>query len=368
LQHLLSTQGRSTRPNLICLAQAGSGKTLAFLLAAMTSIDLNVQQPQAVIIAPTRELVLQIATVAKTLGQYLSKLEIGVVVKDVERGIMKQQLIVATPGSLLGKVKHRELSIDRIQLLTLDEADGLLLQHGLADQTMQFFNMLQTKKQRLQVLLFSATFPDSMEKFSAKIAPNAIRVKCQSTDNNSIVKHLSNLKQFYIKAVSEDQRYHSLTTLYSLLSIGQSIIFTNTIKTCQELTHRLRKDNFSVSMIHGGEMSTKQRDSILEDFRTGKTTVLVSSDLLSRGIDVVQVNLVVNYDIPKTRQNKGDVETFLHRCARAGRFDRPGIVFNYLCGPECVDRLSFITSQLKISMSELPTDLEAAEKLVRANI
>jgi len=192
---------------------------------------------------------------------------------------------------------------------------------GMGDQTLDILNRL-TKP---QVLLFSATFPERVRKFAMRIAPNAAKIIVKREELT-----LEGIKQYFMEFNSQQEKFDALMALYGILNIGQSIVFVHTRQMAKDLCRRMREKDYSVSLLHGPDMTVDERDKVMADFKSGQTTVLISTNVLARGIDVLQVTLVVNYDIPLTGDNKPDPTTYIHRIGRSGRFGRKGVAINFI--------------------------------------
>jgi ATP-dependent RNA helicase DDX19/DBP5 len=314
---------KSVKHDLIAQAHHGSGKTAAYSLSMLSRVDESKQYAQAMCVCPTRELVRQVADVCRELGKFTS-LQVLAAIPGAARGKCTAQIVVGTPGTLLAKCRHRDLDTKQFVLFVLDEADQMISSQGHLGDTMKLKNQMP---KQCQILLFSATFSDAIWKFAKKLAPNATEIRVKREELS-----LDPIKQYYLQARDLDHKYELLISMFSLLEIGQSIIFVHTVRTGKELANRMRKDNYTVSLLHGKKdtMSVEQRDSVMDDFRSGKTSVLITTNVLARGIDVLQVTLVVNYDVPLDRSNKPDPETYIHRIGRSGRFGRKGVAINFV--------------------------------------
>jgi ATP-dependent RNA helicase DDX19/DBP5 len=231
---------------------------------------------------------------------------------------------------VLAKLRSKEIDGTQIFMFVCDEADRMISLQGLGDQTMQIKRMLTNKA--LQVLLFSATFPPSVNKFAEIMAPSAqtIRLKKEQVS-------LEHVKQFWVATNPGDakDKYDKLIMLNTLMNFGQSLIFVETVKTAKDLTNQMRASGYTVSVLYGKDLKPAERDAVMRDFVSGKTTVLIATNVASRGIDVPAVNFVVNYELPMIHfgqgfnQTKPDFETYCHRIGRAGRFGRIGAAVNF---------------------------------------
>lgn len=319
------------RPNFVGQSKAGSGKTAAYALAIMNRVDPALKTPQAIILVPVRELAIQVydqvlMKLAKNTGVTIKK-----AIPEEAKGVVTDQIVVGTPGTVLAKLRAKEIDGSRVTMFVCDEADRMITQYGgLGDQTLNIKRYCTNKQ--LQVLLFSATFPPNVNKFAEVIAPNAksIRIKKEEVS-------LDNVKQFWVATTPGDakDKYDKLVMLNGLMNLGgQSLIFVETVKTAKELTNQLRTDGYAVSVLYGKDLKPAERDAVMRDFVTGKTTVMIATNVASRGIDVPSVNFVVNYELPVLHVpahagSKPDFETYCHRVGRAGRFGRMGAAINF---------------------------------------
>jgi ATP-dependent RNA helicase DDX19/DBP5 len=325
----------SKYPNFIGQSQAGSGKTGAYAMAVLTRMDSSSSSTQAIILLPTRELAVQVHGIFQKIIKGLKITTLLAVPIDRSSSLVEKKsgemvdfvgkhVVVGTPGTVLNGLK-RGLSLKDVRVFVCDEADQMVAQHPFSDQVLQIKNKCSPT---VQTLLFSATYPESVSKFATRIAPNAemIRLKMEEVS-------LDHVCQFWATVDNEEDKYKKLTLLYSLLTIGQSIIFMDTIKAAKDLCNRMRKDGFAVSLMHGRDLTPTERDAIMRDFVSGKTTVLIATNVVARGIDVPSVNMVINYELPHMRDaTKVDLETYAHRIGRAGRFGRLGAAITFAMG------------------------------------
>jgi translation initiation factor 4A len=305
--------------DLIAQAQSGTGKTATFTVGILQKIDFTLNEAQALILAPTRELAQQIQKVVLALGDYLNvRCHSCIGGTRVRDDIMKLQagvhVVVGTPGRVYDMLMRKVLRPDFIKIFILDEADEML-SRGFKDQIYDIFTTLPPN---VQVGLFSATMPPEALEITRKFmnAPTRILVKRDELT-------LEGIKQFYINVEREDWKLDTLCDLYDTLNITQAVIFCNTRRKVDWLTDKMRAREFTVSSTHG-DVSQKERDMILTEFRTGSSRVLITTDLLARGIDVQQVSLVINYDLPR------NLENYIHRIGRSGRFGRKGVAINFV--------------------------------------
>jgi len=303
----------------IAQAQSGTGKTATFSIACLQQIDTSLKKTQALILAPTRELAQQIQKVARALGDFLNVTSHacvgGTLVRDDIR-ILRDgvHLVVGTPGRVYDMIKRQELSLANVKIFVLDEADEML-SRGFKDQIYDVFQHLPST---VQVCLFSATMPDEILEISERFMRDPVRILVKRDELT-----LEGIKQFYISVEREDWKLDTLCDLYETLTITQAIIYCNTRRKVDWLTDKMQQRDFTVSSMHG-DMTGPERELIMKEFRSGSSRVLITTDLLARGIDVQQVSLVINYDMPANREN------YIHRIGRSGRFGRKGVAINFV--------------------------------------
>nr|ACV88438.1 AT04852p [Drosophila melanogaster] len=292
--------------DVIAQAQSGTGKTATFSIAILQQIDTSIRECQALILAPTRELATQIQRVVMALGEYMkvhSHACIGGTNVREDARILESgcHVVVGTPGRVYDMINRKVLRTQYIKLFVLDEADEML-SRGFKDQIQDVFKMLPPD---VQVILLSATMPPDVLEVSRCFMRDPVSILVKKEELT-----LEGIKQFYVNVKQENWKLGTLCDLYDTLSITQSVIFCNT-------------HNFTVSAMHG-DMEQRDREVIMKQFRSGSSRVLITTDLLARGIDVQQVSLVINYDLPSNREN------YIHRIGRGGRFGRKGVAINFI--------------------------------------
>lgn len=333
--------------DVIAQAQSGTGKTGTFLVGALQRINWKRSGvPQALVLSPTRELAAQTFDVAQGLSAYqgdgrpVCGCFVGGtnVAADVSRLLSGVAMAIGTPGRLVDLVRRGKLRVDELKMVVLDEADELLSQ-GFAEQVATLFGFLPRD---VQVCLVSATMPPEVLQLSERFmrAPTRILVPKEELT-------LEALKQFYV-ALREDDKIGALSDLYSAVSVAQSVIFANTRRKVTWIAEQLNLQGHSVGVMHA-DVGRDERARVMAAFRAGATRVLVTSDVLTRGIDVQHVNYVVNYDAPSS------AEAYLHRIGRSARHGRRGVAIN-LVAPHDVAMLREIESHYAIAIAELPVD------------
>ncbi|KAG8200325.1 hypothetical protein JTE90_028508 [Oedothorax gibbosus] len=305
--------------DVIAQAQSGTGKTATFSIAILQKVDTSLRECQALILAPTRELAQQIQKVVIALGDYMNaQCHACIGGTNVREDMRKLELgvhvVVGTPGRVFDMISRKALRTDQIKMFVLDEADEML-SRGFKDQIYDVFTTLNTS---IQVILLSATMPIDVLDVTKKFMREPIRILVKKEELT-----LEGIKQFYISVEREDWKLDTLCDLYETLTITQAVIFCNTRRKVDWLMEKMHSRDFTVSALHG-DMDQKERDVIMREFRSGSSRVLITTDLLARGIDVQQVSLVINYDLPTNREN------YIHRIGRGGRFGRKGVAINFV--------------------------------------
>jgi len=344
------------RPNVHGQAQHGSGKTAAYSLGMLSRVDENKNFPQALCVCPVRELAIQVTDVINSLAKY-TKIRATAAVPSEDRSPVTTQIVVGTAGTVLGQMRAKRWDPRHIQVLVLDEADVMI------DQAGQSADSLAIKKQmpkNVQILLFSATFPEKVLKFADMFAPNAEKIRIKTEE-----LRLDSIQQFYVDAGNAENKYQLLSAMYGILQIGSSIIFVHTVATAKDLANRMRKDGFKVSLLHGKDMEPKERDAVMKDFRENRTSVLITTNVLARGVDVLHVTLVVNYELPLLRDQRVDPETYIHRIGRSGRFGRKGVAINFVHDEKSKTNLAYLERYFTMTIKPLSNDIEEMAEAVK---
>lgn len=308
-----------TGRDVIAQAQSGTGKTATFSIGTLQSVDPKVRETQALILSPTRELAQQIQKVCLTLGDYMSVQvhaciggkNIGEDIRKLENGV---HIVSGTPGRVFDMISRRSLRTRNIKMLVLDEADEMLSK-GFKEQIYDIYRYLPPAT---QVVLVSATLTNDVLEMTNKFMSNPMRILVKRDEIT-----LEGIKQFFVAVEKEEWKFDTLCDLYDTLTITQAVIFVNQQRKVDWLTDKMRKANFTVAAMHGG-MEQAEREAVMTSFRSGDKRVLITTDLWARGIDVQQVSLVINYDLPNNR------ELYIHRIGRSGRFGRKGVAINFV--------------------------------------
>jgi ATP-dependent RNA helicase len=305
--------------DVIAQAQSGTGKTATFSIGILQSIDTQSNETQALVLSPTRELAQQIQKVIMALGSYMSVevhaciggKSIGDDIRRLDAGV---QVVSGTPGRVFDMIKRKNLRTRNIKMLVLDEADEML-SRGFKEQIYDVYRYLPPLT---QVVLVSATLPREVLEMTRKFMNNPMRILVKRDELT-----LEGIKQFFVAVEKEEWKFDTLCDLYDTLLITQAVIFCNTRRKVDWLKDQMTLANFAIVAMHG-DMPQEERDSVMKKFRAGEFRVLVTTDVWARGIDVSQVSLVINYDLPNNR------ELYIHRIGRSGRFGKKGVAINFV--------------------------------------
>ena len=333
--------------DVIAQAQSGTGKTGAFTVSLLQNIDESKNEVQGIIMAPTRELAIQIHKVLESIGTFLDNFKTTVLIggNHVNDDIKtltdnKPQIVVGTPGRIHDLIRRKKIDTKTVKCLILDEADEML-SVGFKEQV---YNIFQFMESNIQIMLFSATLPIEIQNLTDKFMREPIKILVR---NEAIT--LEGIIQYYIALEDDNEKYETLKDLFQVISVSQCIIYCNSIKRVSDLYEALRKDNFPVTAIHGN-MSKSERLSAYDDFVKGSSRVLISSNLTARGIDVQQVSVVINFDIPK------DIHTYIHRIGRSGRWGRKGMGINFITKRD-IRKMKEIEQYYNTQIIEMPANL-----------
>ena len=309
------------KKDVVAQAQSGTGKTATFTIGALANIDVTNNSTQILVLSPTKELTIQTAKVFESLGCMLDNLRIqcvygGSFIEETSSFSNKNypHVICGCPGRVFDMMSRDKISSKKIKSVILDEADEML-SAGFKDQV---YNIFQYLSNDIQVVLVSATLPESIHHIINKIMLNPIKISVKVE-----MLTLEGIQQYYVAVEDDRQKYATLKDLFSSLSIGQCIIYCNSTKRVQDLFEAMKDDEFPVSRIHSN-MDKSEREHAFNDFKQGSSRVLISSNLTARGIDIQQVNVVINFDLSNC------VNTYLHRIGRSGRWGRKGVGINFV--------------------------------------
>lgn len=347
---------------MIAQAHNGSGKTTCFVVSMLSRVDAALKQPQALCVCPTRELAAQNLAVAERIGKFTG-ISMTSTAEDTipqsRRSRVEDQVVCGTHGKLKNWIGRRTMPIRSIKILVFDEADEMLKADGFADDSVRMIKELRRANPDVQILLFSATFNERVKRFATKILPNANQVFVPKEQLS-----LDVIKQYRVACPRvEDKTYVLKEMIFPQCEkLGQTIIFVKTRERARQLHAEMEREGHKCTSIEGG-MDKGARDRVVKEFRDGTTKILLSTDVLSRGFDVTQVTLVINYDVPVERDGMTPAyETYLHRIGRSGRFGRKGAAFNLISGDKEAFQLDQIAEYFKHTIPEVPYNDE--EKFV----
>lgn len=332
--------------NIIAQAQSGSGKTGAFSIGALSHLDHTNPRCQILILCPVRELAIQTQKVILALGDYMNitcQVCIGGtrIIDDVNNLKNGCQVVVGTPGRIYDLICRKVLSTSDIKIIILDEADEMLS----LNFKNQIYDVITTLPKDVQIGLFSASFPEECLKLTEKFVIDPVKILVSQKESV-----LEGLYQCKIDVEKEDFKMDVLLDIYQNNSVSQTFVFCNQQQKAEWIANNLIRDGHAVSYSHG-KMTRDERNASLQAFRLGKTRIIVTTDLLARGIDIQQVSLVVNYDLPK------DYENYLHRIGRAARFGRKGIAINFVTTKD-KQLMKDIESYYQMNVPDMPNNLD----------
>lgn len=351
-------QQRAIKPiiegrDLIAQAQSGTGKTATFTIGALQRINVSDLATQVLILSPTRELSTQTSKVVSSIGCFLNGLKIQTLFggASIEEGSSFSNkniphIICGCPGRVYDMMRRDRISSKTIKLVILDEADEML-SPGFKEQV---YNIFQHLNSEVQVCLFSATLPDGINSIIEKIMRNPVRI-CVKREQLT----LEGISQYYIAVDDDRQKYTTLKHFFSFINLSHTIIYCNSIKRVQDLYEAMCEDGFPVCRIHSN-MEKPARDKAFNDFRNGNTRFLISSNVTARGIDIQQVSVVINFDVPKC------VHTYLHRIGRSGRWGRKGVGVNFITRRD-IGQMKRIEEHYSSQINEMPADLSFLSKI-----
>jgi translation initiation factor 4A len=335
--------------DIIAQAQSGTGKTATFSISILQNIDVGLKELQAVVIGPTRELAEQIYTVMKALGQFM-----GITIMLISGGVpvrqnvedianLKPQIVIATPGRLVHLLRDAYLMTKHIRMLVMDEADEML-SSGFQDQIRM---LIEKMPENLQIGLYSATVTSEMEFIANKFMRDPLQIRVKSQELT-----LDGIKQFYVAIDNDPYKKNTLIDLFSEIPVYQMMIYCNSKRNTDVLWRQLQEESIPCAAIHS-ELSNPDRTSIMNKFRSGEIRVLITTDLLCRGIDVQQVSLVINFDFPRQQ------ESYIHRIGRSGRFGRKGYAINLITRND-IFMVKKVEQFYETEIVELPENIKEA--------
>jgi superfamily II DNA/RNA helicase len=333
-------QGR----DVIAQAQSGTGKTGSFTVGALSRINVSENSNQVLIMAPTHELAQQITSVIKSISTMMTGVRIKTIIggSSIDEDVTEMRetpphIIVGCPGRVYDMIRRRHINANKLKLVILDEADEML-SSGFKEQ---IYNVFQYLNKNVQIALFSATLPNNIFQITNKFMRNPIKI-CVKAESLT----LEGIKQYYVAVDDDREKYLTLKDLYKHITVAQCIIYSNSVKRVVDLYEAMKEDGFPVCCIHSS-MEKSEREKSFKDFKGGVARVLISSNVTSRGIDIQQVSVVINFDLPR------DVHNYLHRIGRSGRWGRKGTGINFITRRD-IPKMKEIEMYYSTQVEELP--------------
>jgi translation initiation factor 4A len=337
-----------TGKDIIAQAQAGTGKTGAFTVGGLYHIDTKLNKNQMLVMCPTHELSRQIASVISGIGSCLNGLRVKVLIggSSIDDDVKELRetpphVIVGCPGRVYHMAQRGHIRCRDLKFVVLDEADEML-SASFKDQVYNIFKMFNNN---VQVALFSATLPDNIYSITDKFMRNPVRIVVTPE-----LLTLEGVKQYFIALEDDAQKFETIKDLFSNISVSQCFIYCNSVKRVVSLYEAMTQDGFPVGCIHS-EMDKVEREKSLKEFRQGSIRVMISSNVTARGIDIQQVSVVINFDVPK------DVHTYIHRIGRSGRWGRRGVGINFMTRRD-VQKMTEIKSYYNAQIEEFPANFD----------
>ena len=334
--------------DIIAQAQSGTGKTGCFTVGALSRVNVQENSTQVLIMAPTHELAQQIASVIHGLSNMITGIRIKTVIGgssiDEDANEIRENpphIIVGCPGRVFDMIRRRHINANKFKLVILDEADEML-SSGFKDQV---YNIFQHLNKNVQIALFSATLPNNIYQITNKFMRNPVKI-CVKSESLT----LEGIKQYYVAVEDDRQKYLTLKDLYQHITLAQCIIYSNSVKRVMDLYEAMKEDGFPVCCIHSN-MDKFERERSFKEFRNGTARVLISSNVTSRGIDIQQVSVVINFDLPR------DVHSYLHRIGRSGRWGRKGTGITFITRRDII-KMKEIETYYNTQIEELPGNFQ----------
>ena len=332
--------------DIIAQAQSGTGKTGSFTIGALSKVVISENSNQVLIMVPTHELAHQITSVISSLSAMMTGIRIKTIVGgssiDDDADEMRKNpphVIVGCPGRVYDMIRRRHINANKLKIVILDEADEML-SSGFKEQV---YNVFKYLNKSVQIALFSATLPNNIFQITNKFMRNPVKI-CVKAESLT----LEGIKQYFIAMNDDREKYLTLKDLYQRISLSQCIIYANSVKRVNDLYEAMKEDGFPVSCIHSN-MDKLEREKVFKEFRSGSSRTMISSNVTCRGIDIQQVAVVINFDIPR------DVHTYLHRIGRSGRWGRKGTGINFITRRD-IPKIKEIEQYYNTQIEELPSE------------
>lgn len=328
--------------DIVGQAQTGTGKTAAFAIPVLEKIDKTVKKPQAIILCPTRELAIQVAEEVRKISKYMHEIKVLPIYggQDIQKQIRSLkagvQIIIGTPGRVMDHMRRKTVKFQTVNTVVLDEADEMLNMGFRED----IETILRETPEERQTVLFSATMPQPIMDIAKTYQKDAEIIRVVKKELT-----VANIEQYYLE-VRPGNKEEVLARLIDMYNPKLSVVFCNTKKKVDELASDLQGRGYFAEGLHG-DLKQQQRDRVMDSFRKGKTEILIATDVAARGIDVDDVDVVFNYDLPQ------DEEYYVHRIGRTGRAGKTGLAFSFIRGKE-VYKLKDIQRYCKTKIKAIP--------------
>jgi len=341
--------------DVLCQAKSGMGKTAVFVLACLQQIDTSDKTIKVLVVCHTRELAYQIKNEFDRFAKYFTGVNCGVVYGGIpiakDKEMLKEtqpQILIGTPGRVLGLLRDKDLKLDKITQFILDECDKCLEKLDMRKDIQQIF--VETPKKK-QVMMFSATMTTETRGLCKKFMQDPHEI---SVDDQSKLS-LHGLLQYYV-TLAEKEKNRKLNDLLDALEFNQVVIFVKSVQRAIALDKLLVECSFPSIAIHSG-LKQDERIARYKQFKEFQKRILVSTDLFGRGIDIERVNIVINYDMPS------ESDSYLHRVGRAGRFGTKGLALTFASTDEDKDVLKQVQDRFEVNIGEMPATIDTTSYL-----
>jgi len=340
--------------DIICQAKSGMGKTAVFVLASLQQLPSPPVQNQVdtLVLCHTRELAYQICQEYLRFAKYLKDVNVkvffgGIPYESHELLLKKEvpSVVVGTPGRILELVQKKSLKVENLKRFIMDECDQLLESVDMRRQVQEVFKNTPHEK---QVMMFSATLSKDMRAVCRKFTQSPLEIFID--DESKLTLH--GLVQYYVK-LGENQKNRKLTDLLDQLEFNQVVIFVSGVRRAKELHKLLVENNFPAIAVHS-DMKQEERLQRYNSFKDFKSRILVSTDIFGRGVDFERVNIVINYDMPKS------ADQYLHRVGRSGRFGTKGLAVSFISSQDCTKILEGVQERFEVEVKELPSEIDVS--------
>lgn len=330
--------------SMVLQSQNGTGKTATFSIGALQRLEMKTNFTELIILSPTREIAIQSRDTLRNLGanarDCVGGNSLGEDVKALKNGV---HCVSGTPGRILQLIREHNIDASHIKAIVIDEADEMLM--SLKRTLISILEICREYKP--QIIVVTATVSEEVEELYAGFLLGGLKLL---VPRDELI--LSQVDQFVVRVNEERWKFDSLCDLYQSVAIERAVIFVNTKEKGDWLKQKLVTSGFTVSLVHS-QLSQEERNTVTQDFKSGETRVLIATDVLSRGFDVRNITLVINFDIPT------DTRTYYHRIGRSGRFGRKGVAITFCAGNSDEKKLKKLEEYYRMKIKDLPSDLDS---------